>query len=111
MAASPKDYALVFTTAGSEEQASTLAQELVERRLAACVNIVTQVCSIYRWKGQVSQDEEKLLVIKTSIRLFPEVRKAIRALHSYEMPEIVMVPIEDADPEIVTWLGESLAPE
>jgi len=104
-------FAIVLTTAGSDEQATHLAQELVERRLAACVNIVSQVCSIYRWKGKVQRDEEKLLVVKTAAHLFPAVRDAIRELHSYELPEVVMLPMSDADPDYVEWLESSLAPD
>lgn len=104
-------FVVVMTTAGSEEQAGNLAQELVERRLAACVNIVTQVCSVYRWKGKVWRDEEKLLVVKTAAHLFPAVRDAIRELHTYELPEVIMMPIQDPDPEILEWLESSLKPE
>ncbi len=105
------EFVVILTTAGSEEQATNLAQELVERRLAACVNILTQVCSIYRWKGKVWQDEEKLLVIKTAAHLFPAVRDAIRELHTYELPECIMLPVRDADPEIQEWLEGCLTPE
>ena len=101
-------YAVVLTTAGSEEQSKTLAEALVERRLAACVSVVPRVLSVYRWKGEISRDEECLLVIKTSERLFPTVREAIRELHSYELPEILMLPITNADPGILAWLRESL---
>jgi len=104
-------FAIVMTTAGSDEQASHLAQELVERRLAACVNIVSQVCSIYRWKGEVQRDDEKLLLVKTAAHLFPAVREAIRELHSYDLPEVVMLPLGEADPEYLEWLASSLAPD
>ena len=105
MSESARSYAIVLTTAGSEEQATTVARELVERRLAACVNIVGQVCSVYRWKGEVRQEEEWLLLIKTAVDRFPEVRAAIRSLHSYETPEVVMLPLADADPDYLTWLA------
>lgn len=101
-------FALVITTAGSEEQANQIAQELVEQRLAACVNIVPQVFSVYRWKGKIWQDEEKFLIIKTATHLFPAVRSLIRQLHSYELPEVLLVPIRGADPEILKWLEECL---
>jgi periplasmic divalent cation tolerance protein len=105
------EFVVIMTTAGSEEQATNLAQELVERRLAACVNIVAQVCSVYRWKGKVWQDEEKLLIIKTAAHLFPAVRDAIRELHTYELPECIMLPVQKADPEILEWLESCLAPD
>jgi periplasmic divalent cation tolerance protein len=103
-------FAIVLTTAGSEEQANTLAQELVERRLAACVNILPQVASVYRWKGKIWRDEEKLLVIKTLEENFAAVREAIRELHSYELPEALLLPIADADPGIAAWIRECLGP-
>ncbi len=104
-------FAIVTTTAGSEEQANQIAQELVEQRLAACVNIVPQVNSFYRWKGKVWQDEEKLLIIKTATHLLPAVRSLIRQLHTYELPEVLMIPIRGASPEILAWLEECLLPE
>ena len=103
------EFVIVMTTAGSEEQATDLARGLVERRLAACVNIVSQVCSIYRWKGKVEQDDEKLLLVKTAAHLFPAVREAIRELHSYELPEVIMVPLAGADPDYLEWLKSCLA--
>lgn len=98
-------YRLVLTTAGSDEQAESLARELVDRRLAACVNIVGQVCSVYRWKGEIAREAEKLLVIKTEARLWDELRQAIRELHSYEVPEILALPIEEGDPDYLSWLS------
>jgi periplasmic divalent cation tolerance protein len=104
------NYCIVVTTAGSEEQAHVIAEALVDRRLAACVNIVPKIQSVYRWKGKIAKGEELLLMIKTSRRLFPEVRAAIRELHSYELPEILLTPIDDADSGFLGWLEESLGP-
>jgi periplasmic divalent cation tolerance protein len=103
--------AIVMTTAGSEEQAANLAQELVDRRLAACVNVVSNVCSVYRWKGKVWQDEEKMLIIKTAVHLFDDVRNLIRELHTYELPEVVMLPIHGIDSDILDWLEACLSDE
>ena len=111
MGGKPLRFAVVLTTAGSGEQATAIARALVERRLAACVNIATQVCSIYRWQGKVHQDEEKLLVIKTAEHLFPEVRAAVRELHTYDLPEMILLPIAQADPEVEEWLESCLTPE
>lgn len=108
--AAETEFVVVLTTAGSEEQATNIAQELVERRLAACVNVVSQVCSVYRWKDKVWRDEEKLLVIKTAAHLDGEVRNAIRELHTYELPEMLTFPVGSTDPEIVAWLEGCLAP-
>ena len=104
-------FAIVLTTAGSDDEASRIAAALVERRLAACVNVVPGVVSHYRWKGKICRDEERLLLIKTSARLFPEVKHAIRELHSYELPEAVMLRIADGDPEYLAWLSAGIAPE
>src|SRR5215469_11151141 len=78
---------IVLTTAGSADEARKLAQALVERRLAACVNIVSQIESVYRWQGKVASAAEWLLLIKTTASAFDDLCVAIRALHSYEVPE------------------------
>jgi periplasmic divalent cation tolerance protein len=101
-------FILVLTTAGSEAQAVQIARALVERRLAACVNVASLGCSIYRWQGKVEEEAEKLLIIKTAQRLFDEVRDAIRELHSYDVPEVLSVDVRDGDPDYLRWLGESL---
>ncbi len=101
---------IVLTTAGSDEQAEQLARALVERRLAACVNVVNELCSVYRWQGEVQREAEKLLLIKTTRALFPRVRDALRELHSYEVPEVLMLPILDGDTDYLRWLDDQLAP-
>ena len=108
MARSEERFQVVLTTAGSEEQARAIAGALVQRRLAACVNIVSGTCSIYRWKGEIQEEEEKLLVIKSSRRLFPALREAIRELHSYDVPELLALPVEDGDPAYLGWLADCL---
>ena len=80
----------------------------MERKLAACVNIIHGVCSVYRWKGDVTREEEQLLLIKTSERLLPEVRSTIRELHTYELPEFVALPIRDGDPDYLRWISDSV---
>ena len=102
------DKRIVFTTAGSEDEARKIAQHLVEHQLAACVNIVPRIQSIYRWQGKVESAEEWLLVIKTSAERFPAVRDAIRELHPYDLPECIAVGIEDGSAEYLQWLGNSL---
>ena len=109
MGAKAERFQLVLTTAGSEEQAQTIARELVQRRLAACVNIVAQTCSVFMWKGEVTEEDEKLLIIKTEKGLFPRVQEAIRELHTYEVPEILALPISDGDPKYLEWLGGCLS--
>src|SRR5258708_37072797 len=88
------DKLLVLTTTGSESEACKIAQTLVERRLAACVNIVPHIQSIYRWEGKVEQAEECLLLIKTVKTREGQVRSAICELHSYELPQCIGSPIE-----------------
>jgi periplasmic divalent cation tolerance protein len=105
------DKQIVFCTAGSQEEARKIARALVERRLAACVNIVPGIESIYRWEGKVDDGREWLLLIKTSAKFFFAVRDAIRELHSYELPECIAVTIEDGSPEYLQWLESSLASE
>jgi periplasmic divalent cation tolerance protein len=109
MPGSDSGFAIVLTTAGSDEEAARIAAALVERRLAACVNVVPGVVSHYRWQGKICRDDERLLLIKTAERLFPEVRRAIRELHSYELPEAVMLRIGEGDPEYLAWLADGIA--
>ena len=101
---------VVLTTAGTEEQADTIARGLVEAELAACVNVVGGARSTYRWQGSVTKDAELLLVVKTTSDRFEAVRAKIRELHSYELPEVIALPIVDADPAILDWIRDSVAP-
>ena len=101
---------VVLTTAGTEEQADTIARGLVEAELAACVNVVCGARSTYRWQGSVTKDAELLLVVKTTSDRFEAVRAKIRELHSYELPEVIALPIVDADPAILDWIRDSVAP-
>jgi periplasmic divalent cation tolerance protein len=102
------DKRIVLTTAGSDEEARRLARALVERRLAACVNLVTPVESVYRWKGKVETAREWLLLIKTTAASLAAVEAAIRELHSYELPECLHLAIEGGSEEYLGWIGESV---
>jgi periplasmic divalent cation tolerance protein len=102
---------LVLTTVTRAEDAEKIAEALVEKRLAACVNVLPGVRSIYRWKGAVERDEERLLVVKTRADRFDALREAILAAHPYEMPEVVAVPIEAGSPAYLRWLDESVGEE
>jgi periplasmic divalent cation tolerance protein len=108
MAESKTGFAVVLTTAGSEDEASRIAKTLVARRLAACVSVVPGVVSHYRWHGQICRDEEHLLLIKTAERLFPAVKDAVRELHAYELPELLMLRIGDGEARYLAWLEEVL---
>ncbi len=92
------DKRIVLTAAASEEEARKIARHLVERRLAACVNIVPHVASIYRWQAKVEEAREWLLIVKTTASAFGEVCEAIAELHSYELPECICLTIEDGSP-------------
>lgn len=99
---------IVLSTAGSEDEARKIAHHLVEQRLAACVNIIPGIESVYRWEGKIESNREYLLLIKTSSTMFPEVRDAILELHSYELPECVEIAVEDGSSEYLQWVEESL---
>ena len=103
--------AVVMTTVGSDEQAGRIAETLVQDGLAACVNIVRRVRSIYRWKGELWDDEEHLLLIKTREALFGEVRDAIRRVHTYELPEVICVPMTQADERVREWILDTTRPQ
>jgi periplasmic divalent cation tolerance protein len=99
---------VVITTVGSEEQANTLARELVARRHAACVNIVPGLKSFYRWQGKVRHDTELMLVIKTLAGEFEAVAATIRELHDYELPEILSFGVGRAGERFLAWIAESV---
>ena len=102
------DKRIVLSTAGSEDEARKIAHALVKRRLAACVNIVGPIHSVYRWKDAVESAPEHLLIIKTTAAAFPRVRDAIRELHSYELPECVMLSVEAGSEGYLKWIEESV---
>jgi periplasmic divalent cation tolerance protein len=102
------DKILVLTTASSQDEAHKIAHALVGQLLAACVNIVPHVKSIYRWEGEMEEAEEWLLIVKTTRAAFERVRDAIHELHSYHVPECISVAIESGSLEYLNWLGESV---
>lgn len=101
------DARIVLTTAGSAEEAGKISRALVERRLAACVNIVPQLTSVYRWQGKVEEASECLLIIKTRAATFERLRDAIKELHSYELPECIMLEITDGTRSYLDWIREN----
>jgi periplasmic divalent cation tolerance protein len=105
------DKIVVLSTCGTEEEAERLARALVEQRLAACVNVVPRVRSFYRWKGQIEDAAECLLVIKSSRPHFDRLRAALASAHSYEVPEVVALPILDGSPDYLKWLEDNLVNE
>ena len=99
---------VVVTTVGDEEQALLLAREMVGRRHAACVNVVSGIRSVYRWQGKICRDTEFLLLIKTLDSEYEAVAAAIRELHSYELPEILAFDVAAGDPGFLAWIGASV---
>lgn len=102
------DKRLVLTTCGSLEEARSIAHALVERRLAACVNLVPQIESVYRWKGEVETTTEWLLIIKTTAGVFDNLRQALDTLHSYELPECIEIAVDAGSSAYLDWIGESV---
>jgi periplasmic divalent cation tolerance protein len=102
------DKRLVLTTCASIEEARKIARALVDRQLAACVNIAPQIESVYRWQGKIETATEYLLIIKTTERAFDRLREALTQLHSYELPECIQLPIEDGSAAYLQWIGESV---
>jgi periplasmic divalent cation tolerance protein len=98
---------LVMVTAGSEEQAATIGRALVGERLAACVNIVGPIRSIYRWQGEVQNDSEYLMLIKTRASLVSKIERRVRELHSYEVPEVIALLISGGSKPYLDWLLDS----
>jgi periplasmic divalent cation tolerance protein len=102
------DKRIILSTAGSRAEAERLAGALVERRLAACVNVVGPVASIYRWQGAVERADEFLLLIKSTAAQFPAIAAAIKELHSYELPECIELVVSTGSDAYLKWLGESV---
>jgi len=99
-------YIVVFITTSSYEEARKIADALVVQKKAACVNIVPKVNSLFRWKGKIEDVEESLMVVKTRAELFPDVVSTVKSIHSYDVPEIIALPIVEGDPDYLTWLKE-----
>jgi periplasmic divalent cation tolerance protein len=98
----------VITTVGTEDQAYSIARELVARRHAACVNVLPAVRSIYRWNGKICKDDELMLVVKTAESEFEAVAATIRELHSYELPEILSFSVVKGDKRFLGWIEDSV---
>ncbi len=105
------DAIAVFMTAGDADEASRIAEMLVEKQLAACVQIIPRITSVYRWKGHVERQNEALLIAKTVVSHFAALESEVQKLHSYETPEIVAVPLTDGSAPYLKWLLESVVAE
>jgi periplasmic divalent cation tolerance protein len=102
-------YVVVFVTVSSAGEARKIAEALVRERLAACVNEVPGVRSIYRWKGKVESAGERLLLIKTARRRLPALTKRVRALHSYTVPEVIALPILSGNADYLSWIADAVS--
>jgi periplasmic divalent cation tolerance protein len=99
---------IVLTTTGSQEEGRRMARALVDRRLAACVNIVPHLESIYRWQGRVETANEWLLLIKTQADLFERVCNAVKELHSYDLPECVLLEVSAGSQDYLDWIAQNV---
>lgn len=105
------DKIVVLVTCASSAQARKIARVLVERRLAACASVLeAPVRSVYRWKRRVESARESLLILKTSRKRFAAVERAVRQLHTYDVPEIIALPIAAGDRDYLAWISESVRP-
>ena len=104
------DVRIALTTIGSEADAIALAKTLVDERLAACVNVLPPMISIYRWKGSVEQDQEHQIVIKTTADRLPALEARLRQLHPYELPEFLVVDLAGGGSAYLAWVRESVGP-
>lgn len=95
---------MVYMTAASAAEAERIGRALVERRLAACVNILGPVRSFYRWEGKVQDEAEVALIAKTRAELVPELTAAVRELHSYSVPCVAALPVADGNPDFLAWI-------
>ena len=98
------DYSVVFMTSSSHEEAENIAENLVSHKLAACVNILPNMKSFYWWDDKVCKDDELLLVAKIKTSLFKDLEKAVKKLHSYVVPEIILLPIENGSNAYLQWM-------
>lgn len=105
------DKVVVYTTCGNITEAESIARNLINNRLAACVNVVPGLLSYYRWQGKVENDAELLLMIKTAGSLIDEVRNALETLHSYDLPEMIVLPIIGGSQNYLEWLEQEVQPE
>ena len=99
-------YVVILVTAGNHEEAMKIARSLVEEERVACVNVIDGVASVFRWKGKLEEQSESLLIIKTRTVRLQDVIQRVKALHSYDVPEIIALPIVEGNPSFLKWIDE-----
>jgi len=99
---------IVLVTTKDQDEAKKVSRALIEEKLAACVNIVPAVQSVFWWDGKIEESAESLLVIKSVKRLLPEIVKAVKAVHSYDVPEVIAVSIADGNKDYLKWINDSV---
>lgn len=104
------DKVVILVTAANRDECKKIARHLVEKRLAACVNISQPIESVYRWEGQIAEEGEFLLIIKSIRELFTEIKTEISKLHSYHTPEIICLPVIDGSQNYLQWISDSVRP-
>ncbi|OHB71152.1 MAG: hypothetical protein A2W23_00960 [Planctomycetes bacterium RBG_16_43_13] len=102
------EFIVVLVTCGKKEEAEKIAESLILERLAACVNIVPAVSSIYFWEGRICNEQELLLIIKTTTILYTRLEKRVKDLHSYEVPEIISIPLEQGSAKYLKWIKDTV---
>ena len=101
-------YAVIYITAKDAEEARRIARKLVEERLAACANIIEKVSSIYWWRGEIVEDEEAFIIVKTLKEKVPAIVKRVKEIHSYQVPEIIALEITEGSEDYLRWLREEV---
>ena len=102
------DFVIILTTVSAAEEGRSIANTLVEKQLAACVNIFPKIYSVYRWEGQIQSETEVLLLIKTTKDLEAEVYREVQAVHSYDTPELITLPITNGSETYLDWLNAAV---
>ncbi len=100
------NYIVVYITTSSVSEAKKIGRKLVEEKLAACSNIVSPISSIYRWQGKICEDKEALIILKSKKKLFKQIEKKVKELHSYDVPEIIAIPVIEGSDSYLSWLRD-----
>jgi periplasmic divalent cation tolerance protein len=104
-------FAVILITTSQDEESQLIARVLLEQKVAACVSIIPQVSSLFWWQKSIEQESESLLVVKTRIELVDEIIRLVKEVHSYDVPEIIAIPIIGGNPDYLEWVDGEVAPE